>query len=64
MLFLVTVVLAWGLTWPVNKVILNSLAPLWAVAIRTVEPFRTEHVALMLGFVLALVGFRAGRPQQ
>jgi serine/threonine protein kinase len=29
--------------------------------IRTVEPFRSEHVALMLGFVLALVGFRAGR---
>lgn len=31
--------------------------------IRTVDPFRTEHVALMLGFVLALVGFRTGRPQ-
>lgn len=30
--------------------------------IRTVDPFRAEHVALMLGFVLALVGFRAGRP--
>jgi drug/metabolite transporter (DMT)-like permease len=29
------VVLAWGLTWPVNKVILASLSPLWAVAIRT-----------------------------
>ena len=29
--------------------------------IRTVEPFRAEHVALMLGSVLALVGFRAGR---
>jgi eukaryotic-like serine/threonine-protein kinase len=29
--------------------------------IRTVEPFRSEHVALMLGFVLALVGFRAAR---
>ncbi len=28
--------------------------------IRTVEPFRAEHVALMLGSVLALVGFRAG----
>ena len=35
MLFLVTVVLAWGLTWPVNKVILRSLPPLWAVALRT-----------------------------
>ena len=29
--------------------------------IHTVEPFRGEHVALMLGFVLALVGFRTGR---
>jgi hypothetical protein len=29
--------------------------------IRTVEPFRAEHVALMLASVLALVGFRAGR---
>jgi serine/threonine protein kinase len=29
--------------------------------IRTVEPFRGEHVALMLGAVLALVGYRAGR---
>ena len=35
MLFLVTVVLAWGLTWPVNKVILRYLPPLWAVALRT-----------------------------
>jgi len=31
----VTVVVAWGLTWPVNKVILASVPPLWAVAIRT-----------------------------
>ncbi|MBA4065967.1 MAG: hypothetical protein C0501_20060 [Isosphaera sp.] len=29
--------------------------------IRTVEPFRGEHVALMLGAVFALVGFRAAR---
>lgn len=28
-------VLAWGLTWPINKVILRSLPPLWAVALRT-----------------------------
>lgn len=28
-------VLAWGLTWPVNKVILASLSPLWAVGIRS-----------------------------
>ena len=30
-----TVVLAWGLTWPVNKAILASVPPLWAVALRT-----------------------------
>lgn len=35
MLFLVTVVLAWGLTWPVNKALLRYLPPLWAVALRT-----------------------------
>jgi serine/threonine protein kinase len=29
--------------------------------IRTVEPFRAEHVALMLGSVLALIGFRTAR---
>jgi drug/metabolite transporter (DMT)-like permease len=32
---LITVVLAWGLTWPVNKVILASLSPLWAVVLRS-----------------------------
>lgn len=35
MLFLVTVVIAWGLTWPVNKVLLRHLPPLWSVALRT-----------------------------
>jgi len=34
-LLLVTVVLAWGLVWPVNKVILASLPPLWSVAFRS-----------------------------
>jgi drug/metabolite transporter (DMT)-like permease len=28
------VVVAWGLTWPVNKVILESLSPLWMAALR------------------------------
>jgi drug/metabolite transporter (DMT)-like permease len=32
---LIVVVLAWGLTWPVNKVILASLSPLWAVVLRS-----------------------------
>ena len=31
---LITVVLAWGVTWPVNKVLLESLPPLWMSAIR------------------------------
>jgi drug/metabolite transporter (DMT)-like permease len=35
MLFLVTVVVTWGLTWPINKVILRTLSPLWAVTLRT-----------------------------
>lgn len=33
--FLATVVLAWGLVWPVNKVILESLSPLWMMALRS-----------------------------
>jgi drug/metabolite transporter (DMT)-like permease len=33
---LAIVVLAWGLTWPVNKVILASVSPIWTVAIRSV----------------------------
>lgn len=32
---LVTVILAWGLTWPVNKLVLESLPPLWSVALRS-----------------------------
>lgn len=35
-LFLGTVVIAWGLTWPVNKVVLASVPPLWAVTLRSV----------------------------
>jgi drug/metabolite transporter (DMT)-like permease len=32
--WLAVVVCAWGLTWPVNKVILASVPPLWTVALR------------------------------
>jgi drug/metabolite transporter (DMT)-like permease len=35
-LALIVVVLAWGLTWPVNKALLASLPPLWSVALRMV----------------------------
>ena len=34
-LLLATVVVAWGLTWPVNKVVLATLPPVWAVVCRT-----------------------------
>ncbi len=34
-LFLTTVVVAWGLVWPVNKVILEVLSPLWLIALRS-----------------------------
>ena len=33
-LALITVVLAWGFTWPVNKVVLATLSPIWAVSLR------------------------------
>ena len=34
-LALITVVLAWGFTWPVNKVVLATLPPIWAVSLRS-----------------------------
>jgi drug/metabolite transporter (DMT)-like permease len=34
--YLLTVVVAWGLVWPVNKVLLQSLSPLWALSLRSV----------------------------
>jgi drug/metabolite transporter (DMT)-like permease len=36
LMLLATVVLAWGLTWPLNKVILATVPPVWAVALRTI----------------------------
>ncbi len=35
LLLLFTVVVTWGLTWPVNKAILGSIPPLWTVALRS-----------------------------
>jgi len=52
MLFLVTVVLAWGLTWPVNKALLRYLPPLWAVALRTA----------IAALALVAVAWLRGRP--
>jgi drug/metabolite transporter (DMT)-like permease len=34
-LALIIVIVAWGLTWPVNKVVLATLSPLWAVTLRS-----------------------------
>jgi len=49
------VIFAWGLTWPVNKVIVATVAPLWAVAIRT-------GIGALAMFGLALVAGRLVRP--
>ena len=35
LLALLIVIVAWGLTWPVNKVVLATLSPLWAVTLRS-----------------------------
>jgi drug/metabolite transporter (DMT)-like permease len=53
--FLVTVVVAWGLTWPVNKLLLAIVPPLWAVTLRSM-------VATVVFFPLALVVGRLSVP--
>ena len=50
-----TVVVAWGLTWPINKLLLAIVPPLWAVALRTA----IGGVAL---FALALATRRLAPP--
>jgi drug/metabolite transporter (DMT)-like permease len=55
MLFLIMVVLAWGLVWPVNKVLLESLSPLWLMAVRSA-------VAAVALFAIALARGRLARP--
>src|SRR6476646_4629766 len=35
LLLLLTVVLAWGTMWPVNKALLAYMSPIWSVALRT-----------------------------
>lgn len=54
---LATVVLAWGLTWPVNKVLLEAIPPLWMAAIRSA----VGAAALVL---LAIVRGRFTLPQR
>ena len=54
-LTLIIVVLTWGFTWPVNKLILSSLSPLWALSLRSA-------IATVALFALAAVRGRLIRP--
>ena len=53
--FLVIVVVAWGLTWPVNKVLLQALSPLWMMALRSA-------IATVALFAIAIGLGRLARP--
>jgi drug/metabolite transporter (DMT)-like permease len=53
--YLLTVVLAWGLTWPVNKVLLQSLSPLWMMSLRSA-------IATVALFAIAAILGRLARP--
>src|SRR5262245_13056319 len=55
LMLLAVVVVAWGLTWPINKVILASAPPLWSVALRTV-------IATVALFALSLARGRLALP--
>jgi drug/metabolite transporter (DMT)-like permease len=55
MFFLVTVVLAWGVTWPVNKALLEYLSPLWMMAVRSA-------MATVALFAIAIVRGRLALP--
>jgi drug/metabolite transporter (DMT)-like permease len=54
-ILLIVVVLVWGLTWPVNKVILASLPPLWMAAMRSA-------IATVAIFVIAICRGRLVTP--
>ena len=51
---LLIVVAAWGLTWPVNKQLLQSLSPLWMVALRAA-------LATVALFVISIARGQIGR---
>ena len=55
LLWLAVVVGAWGLTWPVSKLILASVPPLWAVALRS-------GIGCLAMVVLGLIGRRLAPP--
>ena len=49
--FLIVAILGWGLTWPINKVILESMSPFWMAAIRSL-------IAAVAVLVITLPGGR------
>jgi drug/metabolite transporter (DMT)-like permease len=49
--YLAMVIMAWGITWPVNKLVLASLPPLWAVTLRS----------MIAGVVLVILASALGR---
>jgi drug/metabolite transporter (DMT)-like permease len=53
--YLLTVVLAWGLVWPVNKLLLASLSPLWVMTLRSA-------IATLALFAIAAALGRLARP--
>ena len=55
MFYLLTVVLAWGIVWPVNKVLLESMSPLWLMAIRS-------SIATLALFAIAALRGRLAPP--
>jgi len=55
LLMLATVVVCWGFTWPVNKTLLESLPPLWSVALRSA-------IATVALFALAAILGRLALP--
>jgi len=55
LLLLFTTVICWGLTWPVHKVLLESLPPVWSVALRTA-------IGMVTIFAVALLRGRLPRP--
>lgn len=55
LLMLVALVFAWGLSWPANKAILESIPPLWMVALRA-------GIALVAVFIMALGSGRLAPP--
>ena len=57
LLLLLTVVLAWGTMWPVNKALLAYMPPIWSVALRT-------YVSMLVLFVISITVTGLARPKR